>query len=131
MKPFRILINTFKESLKSVGRNISLSLASISCITITLILVSISMILSVNVNNFTKNIEEDLTIVVFVNRNATEEQTTELQNKIKSMSNVESIEFESKKQVKEEMSLESDIFKNIMDSWDDETNPLQIRFKLK
>ena len=131
MRHFRILLNTFKESFKSVFRNLSLSLASISCITITLILVAISMILSLNVNNFTKNIEEDLTIVVFVERNATDQQVTELQTKIKALQNIESIEFQSKKQVKEEMSLESDIFKNIMDSWDDETNPLQDTIQIK
>lgn len=131
MRHFRILLNTFKESFKSVFRNLSLSLASISCITITLILVAISMILSLNVNNFTKNIEEDLTIVVFVERNATDEQVAELQTKIKALQNIESIEFQSKKQVKEEMSLESDIFKNIMDSWDDETNPLQDTIQIK
>ena len=74
MKPFRILIRTIKESIISVFRNLSLSLASISCITITLILVSLSMILSLNVNNFTKNIEEDLTIVVFVERKTEEDR---------------------------------------------------------
>lgn len=131
MRHFRILLYTFKESFKSVFRNLSLSVASISCITITLILVAISMILSLNVNNFTKNIEEDLTIVVFVERNATDQQVTELQTKIKALQNIESIEFQSKKQVKEEMSLESDIFKNIMDSWDDETNPLQDTIQIK
>ena len=69
MRAIRIFFRSISESFKGVFRNFSLSLASISCITITLVLVGFSMILSFNVNNFTKGIEEDLNIVVFLERN--------------------------------------------------------------
>ena len=72
MKMLRMLGRGIRDAFKSVFRNFSLSLASISCITITLIIVAISIILSYNVTNFTKEIEKDLTIVVFVNNKATE-----------------------------------------------------------
>ena len=46
MKAFRILKRSIRDSIKSVFRNFSLSLASISCITITLLVVAISIVLS-------------------------------------------------------------------------------------
>ena len=75
MKAIRIFTRNVRDSFKSVFRNFSLSLASISCITITLIVVAIAIILSQNVNNFTELVESDVTIVAFLKRDVTEEQT--------------------------------------------------------
>ena len=131
MKAFRILSNNISESFKGVFRNFSLSLASISCITITLILVGFSIILSYNVNNFTTKIEKDLTIVTFLKRGVSEEEIDIVKNKISDLTNVKSIEFNSKNQVKEEMQDESEIFKSILSEYTDETNPLQDTFLIK
>ena len=73
MKPFRMLGRSIRDAFKSVVRNFSLSLASISCITITLIIVAVAVIASFNVQNFTKEIERDMTIVVFLENDSTEE----------------------------------------------------------
>ena len=73
MKLFRMLGRSIRDALKSVIRNFSLSLASISCITITLIIVAVAVIASFNVQNFTQAIEKDMTIVVFLDNDATEE----------------------------------------------------------
>lgn len=131
MRPFRILKTNLIESVKGVFRNFSLSLASISCITITLILVGFSIILSYNVNNLTRKIEKDMTIVVFLNRKVTDEQIKEVKNKIDSIENVKSITFNSKNAVKEEMQEESEIFNSILADYTDETNPLQDTFLVK
>ena len=63
MKAFRIFGRNVRDGFKSVGRNLSLSIASISCITITLLIISIALIASSNVENMTKLIREDFTIV--------------------------------------------------------------------
>ena len=63
MRHIRILKNSLSNAFKSLFRNFSLGLASVSCIFITLMLVAIALILSKNVNNFTRDIENDLTIV--------------------------------------------------------------------
>ena len=63
MKGIRIFFRSISESMTNVGRNLSLSIASISCISITLVLVAVSIILSQNVNSFTTAIEKDVTIV--------------------------------------------------------------------
>ena len=80
MKLFRMLGRSIRDAFKSVIRNFSLSLASISCITITLIIVAIAIIASFNVENFTKEIERDMTIVVFLNNNADEEDVKTMDN---------------------------------------------------
>ena len=96
MKPFRMLGRSVRDAVKSVIRNFSLSLASISCITITLINVAVAVITSFNVQNFTKTIEKDMTIVVFLDNDATEDDVEKVENKIKKIQNVEKYTFQKK-----------------------------------
>ena len=131
MKAFRILGKNISESFKSVFRNFSLSLASISCIFITLVLVGFSIILSYNVNNFTENIEKDLTIVVFLERKIDEAEIETLKTRLKTMDNVLDVKFYSKEEVKKDMQEESEIFANIMSQYNEDTNPLQDSFLVK
>ena len=131
MKAFRILGRNISESFKGVFRNFSLSLASISCITITLILVGFSIILSYNVNNFTAQIEKDLTIVAFLDRKTTSEEIGKLEATIKNLDNVLSVTPQSKEEVKKEMQAESEVFNSIMAQYTEETNPLQDTFLIK
>ncbi len=131
MKAFRILNKNISESFKGVFRNFSLSLASISCITITLIMVGFSILLSYNVNNFTSEIEKDLTIVVFLDRKIESTDIEVLETRIKTLDNVKSVKFNSKEDVKKEMQDESEIFKSIMEQYTEETNPLQDSFLIK
>lgn len=133
MKAFRILENNIKESFKGVFRNFSLSLASISCITITLILVGFSILLSCNVNNFTTEIEKDMTIVVFLERGVTETEIESIGVRLKSLPNVkeDGVTFNSKESVKNDMQKESEIFNSIMSQYTEETNPLQDTYLVK
>ena len=133
MKAFRILGSNISESFKCVFRNFSLSLASIFCITITLVLVGFSMILSYNVNNFTTEIEKDMTIVVFLDRKVTDEEIKAVRAGILELDNVDekNLEFNSKNQVKEEMQMESEVFDSILSQYTEETNPLQDTFLVK
>jgi len=125
MKPIRILIRSVSSAFKSVVRNLSLSIASISCIIITLILVAFAILLSANVNNFTKDIEGDLTVVVFVNKDATDENIEDLKKNIDVVPNIKEITYKSKDQMKEEMQKENEAFDKIMSEWKEGENPLQ------
>lgn len=133
MKIFRMLGRSIRDAFKSVIRNFSLSLASISCITITLIIVAIAIMASFNVQNFTKEIEKDLTIVIFLNNDATEEDVTSVEQRLKKIPNVDkkSITFESKQEVKEDMQKESEVFDTVLDEWDDSESPLKDTFQVK
>lgn len=133
MKMLRMLGRGIRDAFKSVFRNFSLSLASISCITITLIIVAISIILSYNVTNFTQEIEKDLTIVAFVNNKASVSDVEHIKEELNKIENIDKkeIKYESKKEVKEAMQKESDIFESVMGEWNDEDNPLKDTFKIK
>ena len=133
MKALRMLGRSIRDAFKSVFRNFSLSLASVSCIAITLIIVAASIVISFNVENFTKEIEKDLTIVVFVENDATEEDIADIKEELENMKNInkDEIVYKSKAEVKEDMSKESDIFKTIMQDWDEKDNPLKDTFQVK
>ena len=133
MKIFRMLGRSIRDAFKSVIRNFSLSLASISCITITLIIVAIAIMASFNVQNFTKEIEKDLTIVIFLNNDTTEEDVETVEQRLRKIPNVDkkSITFESKQEVKEDMQKESEVFDTVLDEWDDSESPLKDTFQVK
>ena len=99
----RILTRNFRDGIRSVFRNFSLSIASITCITITLVLVAIAMVISANVDHFTKRLEETLTIVVYLKEDVTEEERNTIEEKIKGLNNYESLIYKSKDDWKQEM----------------------------
>lgn len=131
MKAFRILGRNIRDGFKSVGRNFSLSMASISCITITLLIVAIGLILSYNVENVTKEIKEDFTIVAFVDIDATEEDIEALTEDIKGDSNVESVTIKDKDEMAEDMKKSSKSLSRIIDSWEEDENPLYSTLQIK
>ena len=131
MKLFRMLGRSIRDAFKSVIRNFSLSLASISCITITLIIVAIAIMATFNVQNFTQEIERDMTIVVFLDNDTTEEEAKDVEKQIKKMDNVTTYTFLTKQQVKEQMQDESDVFKTVLENFDEESSPLKDTFQVK
>ncbi|MBQ9019600.1 MAG: permease-like cell division protein FtsX [Bacilli bacterium] len=131
MKPLRMLGRSVRDAIKSVIRNFSLSLASISCITITLIIVAVAIIASFNVQNFTQEIEKDMTIVVFVDNDAKEEDVEVIEEEIKAIKNVDKYTYQTKQEVKAKMQEESEVFKTVLDTWEDDESPLKDTFQVK
>lgn len=131
MKIIRMIGHGIRDAFKSVFRNFSLSLASISCITITLIIVALSIIASFNVENFTKKIEKDMTIIMFMDNDITEEELKTTRKKLDDMKNIDTYKFEGKEEVKDEMSKESEVFDAVMSGWSKEENPLRDTFQIK
>ena len=131
MKLFRMLGRSIRDAIKSVIRNFSLSLASISCITITLIIVAVAIMASYNVQNFTKAIEKDMTIVVFLNNEVNEDDIKEVEEEIDSIANVDKHTFQSKQEVKKQMQEESAVFNTVLENWEDDESPLKDTIQVK
>ncbi len=129
MKAFRILGRSIRDAFKSVIRNFSLSIASILCVTITLILVSVAMIIAMNINNTTKNIEDELNIVVYVKKDATEQQVNTIKDELGKVSKVSDITYKSKDEWKTEMMDYSSTFNTVLNYLDE--NPLMDSFTVK
>ena len=124
MRAIRIFFRNIRDGFKSVSRNFSLSLASISCITITLLIVAIALIASSNIENITKLVKEDFTIVAFVNLETKTENIDKLKKEIESYSNVDTVTHQTKKDIANQMKDSSSSLAGIIDSWSDESNPL-------
>ena len=128
MKIFRIISRSIQNAGKSILRNFSLSMASITCSIITLILVSIGMLLSYNINNVTKNIEDELTIVIFMDKDITSDELNKTKEDLKNIDNIKNVTFKSKEDIKNSMANENDTFNKIISTWEEGENPLQDSF---
>ena len=133
MKAFRILGRNIRDSCKSVFRNFSLSLDSISSITITLLVVAVAVVLSLNVNNFTKIVEKDVTIVAFLDVDITEEEIEEVYDQIIVLDNInkDNVVFRDKMDISKDMMESSEVFKSIMSDWSREESPIQDTYQIK
>ncbi len=131
MKFFRSINRYFRDAGKSVVRNFSLSLASISCITITLIVVAISIVLSYNVEEMTRHVSSNISIVVFLKSETTSEQVKQVKNNIQALDNIADVTYKSKKEYAKETKEMDPRFALIVDNWTDETNPLLDSYEVK
>jgi len=126
-----MLLRSFRDAYKSSIRNFSLSLTSLISITITLMLLGVFLVLSYNVNNFANIIKQDVSIVVFLDNEVTEERAMEIYAEIGYMAETTEITFTSKDEVKEQMRADSDIFDAIMNEWQAGENPLHDTITVK
>lgn len=133
MKFFRVIGRSIRDALKSVGRNFSLSLASITCVMITLIIVGVALIITYNVEDATTKLKKDLSIVVFVSNDADEFDIRSLETQIKGIDNVDpdTVVYRDKAEIKKDMMDSNETFQNIMENWDDKENPLQNIYTVK
>lgn len=122
MKMFRIIGRSIRDAFKSVFRNFSLSMASILCATITLMVVSIAMVIAGNVNKVTDSLESELSIVVYVEKDATTDDINYLKSSIESINGIENVTYKSKSEWKLEISEYSSDIGVVFDAYDE--NPL-------
>lgn len=129
MKAFRIIGRSVRDAFKSVFRNFSLSMASILCATITLLVVSISLIIAGNVNSATNDLESELSIIVYLEKDATEKDANFLESTIGKIEGVKSVTYKSKNEWKLEMSEYNSSFGTIFENY--EENPLLDSFAIR
>ena len=132
MKLFRIFLYNIRDAFKSVGRNLSLSSASISCISITLIVVALALLTSFNVNKISKEVKSDVTMVVFLKLGANEEDVKEFETKLKAMDNVNQEWVSKTPKDRKEMLLEDpDLGKTIAELVDNEEEIFHQSYEIK
>lgn len=122
MKVFRIINRSIRDAFKSVFRNFSLSIASIMCATITLIVVAISLVIAGNVKNATKELEKELSIIVYLESDSSNEDINFLESKLKNDDKIGEVIVKTKEEWKKEVSEYNTSLKTIFDNYD--SNPL-------
>lgn len=86
------------ESIKSLKRNGWMTVASASAVTITLVLVGIFMAVIFNATKLAQDIEENVTVSVFVDIGTTPEEMQSLEKELNKIDNVETISYSNKDQ---------------------------------
>ncbi|MBY0097086.1 permease-like cell division protein FtsX [Mesobacillus maritimus] len=87
-----------KESFKSLVRNSWMTLASISSVTVTLLLVGVFFVIMMNLNSVATSIEEDVEIRVHIDVAANQQDKDSLEQEIKGMSAIGSIQYSPKEE---------------------------------
>ena len=73
------------DSLKSLKRNGWMSFAAISAVTVTLLLVGSFIAMLMNVNKLATDIENDVSVRVYIDLAANEEQQQQLQSELETL----------------------------------------------
>lgn len=130
MKAIRIFRRNVANAIKSIFRNFSLSVASIICTTITLTIVTLAIICSANINSFTKDLESTMTIVAFVDEEASEDEIKVIKSRLLEIKNIKSDEllYKDKETVKEEAIKNDKDLALILSTWKEEDNFLRSEF---
>lgn len=81
---------------KNVFRNDWMSFAAISAVSITLLLVGSLIAILMNVNKLAMDIEQDVSVRVYIDQTATQVDQSTLEKRIKSLNDVDEVEFSSK-----------------------------------
>ncbi len=88
----------FSESYKSLYRNRVLSLATIANVAICILILGAAVLLTVNASSIISNLESDVEIVAFIDKELSAKETDLLQSKIEKIDGVKTIVFVSKEQ---------------------------------
>ncbi|MCI6273027.1 MAG: permease-like cell division protein FtsX [Erysipelotrichaceae bacterium] len=128
------MINNFfrhlKEGFFGVGRHGAMSVSSASAVTITLIIVSIFYIFSMNLQKFTKGIEQSVQIAVMISFSHEEQAVMDqIGVDISNIEGVSNVAFHSKEEELQSYidSLEDDYLKQIIEPYK-EDNPMHNAF---
>jgi cell division transport system permease protein len=93
---FRTIWRHIKEGFRSIRRNGWMSFAAISAVSITLLLVGGLIAAVSNINDLASDIENDVSVRVYVDLAATEEDRNNLEENLQGLNNVEEVTFSSR-----------------------------------
>lgn len=102
MKP-RTMWKHIKDAFKSFVRNGWMSIAAVSAVAVTLLLVGSFVALLLNVNKLATDVENDVSVRVYIDLAANEEQQTQIGEQLEELPEVESVEYSTREQELEQV----------------------------
>ncbi|NLG32938.1 MAG: ABC transporter permease [Syntrophomonadaceae bacterium] len=90
---FRNFIYFFVEAFKSIKRNRILSIATMTTVAICIMILGIFVLMSLNAGNFMRELESDLEIIAFVDKEIEESRIAKIEEEINEISGISSIKF--------------------------------------
>jgi cell division transport system permease protein len=119
-----------REGLRNLSRNGWMTFASISAVTVTLLLLGVFLLLAYNVQQFSKQLESQVEMNVYVKEGAARADVLELERQLKSLPELASVTFVSKEsgldQLKDKLQENASLLEGL-----DQENPLPDKFILK
>jgi cell division transport system permease protein len=94
----RTISRHFRESIKSIGRNSWMTVASVSAVTVTLLIVGVFIMIMMNLNKIATDLENDVEIKVLIDLEADQKAEDALQKQIKELSGVDSFKYSTKEE---------------------------------
>lgn len=91
-----------KEGFRNVWTNRMMSLASICVLMSCLVLIGSASMIFLNIDSLLARIEEENVVMVYVEKDTTDEQLKEMENQIHALGNIKDVEFVSKEDAWEE-----------------------------
>jgi len=129
-----VKIHTFKyfvrDTARSIKRNTLMSIASVVSVIAALVILGIFLVIALNIQHMTNDMESQLELKVFVEKDATEEQKDQLEELLKADSRITEIRFESKDEALQKMSENLEQYQGILQGLEGD-NPLPESFILR
>lgn len=116
------------EGFRNVFKNKKSTIASIIIMCATMFVFGIFFLVGENVNHITKTIEEQQGMEVFIYDEATETQTTELGNQIRSMNYVNTVTYKTKEEALDQMKRMFKDKKGYLETYEGEGNPFRASY---
>lgn len=118
---FRTIGRHIRDAFKSLFRNGWMSVAAVSAVAMTLMLVGSFVAILFNVNKLASDVENDVSVRVYIDLAAEQANKDELKTKLEKISNVESITYSSRD---EELNKLIGSYGEEFDLFGDDNNPL-------
>ena len=116
-----------RETASNLGRNVTITLASIMTVAVSLALVGASLMLRSGVENATRRWQGGIEFVIFMQPNPTQEQIDAVRTDLEQSPEVSKIEFVNKTEAYEEFKVLFADSPELVDSVDPETLPPSFR----
>ena len=116
------------EGFRNVFKNKKSTISSIIIMCATMFVFGIFFLVGENVNHITKTIEEQQGMEIFIYDEATETQTTELGNQIRSMNYVNTVTYKTKEEALDQMKRMFKDKKGYLETYEGEGNPFKASY---
>ena len=128
-------LSTFKyfviDAFKSLRRNMTISLASIATVLATLFVFGVFLLTGLNINRGVQDVESKVEIKVFLVDNINIVDQKEIEAKIRSISGVKDVQYETKEQALENFRKQLKGYESILNGYSESNNPLPNSFIVK
>ncbi|MFC4768317.1 permease-like cell division protein FtsX [Effusibacillus consociatus] len=99
----RTLIRHIREGLKNIGRNGWMTFAAVGSVVVSLMILGVFLTLAMNLQQITKDVEEQVQMDVFMIEGTSRSDISQIENRLKSLAGVKSVEFVSKEDAVKQM----------------------------